>query len=80
MFKVTATHHVLAVNDLEKIESYFLEKLGFSIRFHVDGWSFLSLGRFHVMLGQTLVCLSAFDYFTSPPHLGQPTATCPVVG
>ena len=51
MFKVKATQHVLAVNDLEKIEGYFLEKLGFSVRFRVDGWSFLSLGRLHVMVG-----------------------------
>lgn len=51
MFEVKATQHVLAVNDLEKTESYFLDKLGFSLRFRVDGWSFLSLGGFHVMLG-----------------------------
>lgn len=25
--------------------------LGFTVRFRVDGWSFLSLGEFHVMLG-----------------------------
>lgn len=51
MFEVKATQHVLAVNDLEKTESYFLDKLGFSVRFRVDGWSFLSLGSFHIMLG-----------------------------
>ncbi|BBI50732.1 hypothetical protein HORIV_31530 [Vreelandella olivaria] len=51
MFAVKATQHVLAVNDIEKTESYFLDKLGFSLRFRVDGWSFLSLGGFHVMLG-----------------------------
>ncbi len=42
---------MLAVNDIEKTESYFLDKLGFSLRFRVDGWSFLSLGGFHIMLG-----------------------------
>ncbi|OWV29978.1 glyoxalase [Halomonas campaniensis] len=51
MFAVKATQHVLAVNDIEKTESYFLDKLGFSLRFRVDGWSFLSLGGFHIMLG-----------------------------
>lgn len=51
MFEVKATQHVLAVKDLEKSENYFLDKLGFSVRFRVDGWSFLSLGSFHVMLG-----------------------------
>ncbi|MBK1888384.1 VOC family protein [Marinobacter sp. DY40_1A1] len=51
MFDVKATQHVLAVRDLETTESYFLDKLGFSVRFRVDGWSFLSLGSFHIMLG-----------------------------
>lgn len=51
MFEVKATQHVLAVKDLQKTEGYFLDKLGFSVRFRVEGWSFLSLGHFHVMLG-----------------------------
>ena len=51
MFKVTATQHVLAVNDLEESENYFIDRLGFKVRFRVDGWSFISLQDFHVMLG-----------------------------
>lgn len=51
MFEIKASQHVLAVKDIEKTESYFLDKLGFSVRFRVDGWSFLNLGSFHVMLG-----------------------------
>ncbi|MCG8605066.1 VOC family protein [bacterium] len=51
MFKVTATQHVLAVNNLEEAESYFIDKLGFELCFRVDGWSFISLQDFHVMLG-----------------------------
>ncbi len=51
MFKVKATQHVLAVNDLEASEQYFIERLGFKLRFKVDGWTFLSLQDFHVMLG-----------------------------
>ncbi len=51
MFEVKATQHVLAVNDLEMMDAYFLDKLGFAVRFRVDGWSFISLGSFHVMLG-----------------------------
>jgi len=51
MFAVKATQHVLAVNDLKETERYFLEILGFAVRFRVDGWSFLSLGSFHLMLG-----------------------------
>ena len=61
MFAVKATQHVLAVKDLEKTESYFLDKLGFSVRFRVDGWSFLSLGGFHVMLGHCPDELAARD-------------------
>ncbi|KYZ87590.1 VOC family protein [Alloalcanivorax xenomutans] len=61
MFAVKATQHVLAVKDLEKTESYFLDKLGFSARFRVDGWSFLSLGDFHVMLGHCPDELPASD-------------------
>ena len=45
------TQHVLAVNDLEESEQYFVEKLGFTVRFRVDGWVFLNLQEFHVMLG-----------------------------
>jgi len=61
VFAVKATQHVLAVKDLEKTESYFLDKLGFSARFRVDGWSFLSLGDFHVMLGHCPDELPASD-------------------
>lgn len=61
MFDVKATQHVLAVKDLEATESYFLDKLGFSVRFRVDGWSFLSLGSFHIMLGHCPDELSARD-------------------
>jgi uncharacterized glyoxalase superfamily protein PhnB len=61
VFAVKATQHVLAVKDLEKTESYFLDKLGFSARFRVDGWSFLSLGGFHVMLGHCPDELPASD-------------------
>ena len=51
MFKVQASQHVLAVNDIVKSEQYFVDKLGFEIRFRADGWVFLSLQSFHVMLG-----------------------------
>ncbi|MBC8451512.1 MAG: glyoxalase, partial [Planctomycetes bacterium] len=50
--KVLHTHHVLAVNDLASAASYFREKLGFEFRFAVEGWQFLSLGDFRVMLGE----------------------------
>lgn len=41
----------MAVKDLEKSEAYFVEQLGFQVRFRVHGWVFLSLQSFHVMLG-----------------------------
>ena len=41
----------MAVKNLEESENYFVDKLGFEVRFRVDGWVFLSLQGFHVMLG-----------------------------
>ena len=51
MFIVKASQHVLAVNNLEESERYFIDKLGFNLRFRADGWSFISLQDFHIMLG-----------------------------
>jgi catechol 2,3-dioxygenase-like lactoylglutathione lyase family enzyme len=51
MFKVNKTQHVLAVNDLDASEKYFIEKLGFILRFRVPGWSFLNLNDFYLMVG-----------------------------
>ncbi len=59
IFKVLTTQHVLAVKDLEKSEDYFVGKLGFQVRFRVDGWVFLSLQSFHLMLGHCADDLSA---------------------
>tara|TARA_R110000851_G_scaffold182226_1_gene331327 strand:- start:208 stop:588 length:381 start_codon:yes stop_codon:yes gene_type:complete len=61
MFSVTSTQHVLAVKDIDKTELYFLDKLGFSVRFRLEGWSFLSLGSFHIMLGHCPDEVSARD-------------------
>lgn len=51
MFRVRKTQHVLAVNDLEAAERYFVEKLGFALRTRIDGWSFLHLDNFHLLVG-----------------------------
>ncbi|MCI0549324.1 MAG: VOC family protein [Anaerolineae bacterium] len=51
MFKVNKTQHVLAVNDLEASEKYFVEKLGFTLNSSVGGWSFLNLSDFYLMVG-----------------------------
>jgi uncharacterized glyoxalase superfamily protein PhnB len=50
--KVIATRHVLAVNDLAASADYYINVLGFSRNFAVDGWEFLSLDEFRVMLGE----------------------------
>jgi uncharacterized glyoxalase superfamily protein PhnB len=51
MFKVNKTQHVLAVNDLDAADKYFVEKLGFTLNSRIGGWSFLSLGDFYLMVG-----------------------------
>lgn len=51
MFRVTKTQHVLAVNDLDAAEKYFIDKLGFTLRARIGGWSFLSLDDFYLMVG-----------------------------
>ena len=49
---VIQTRHVLAVKDLAASARYYLEVLGFQRDFAVEGWEFLSLGNFKVMLGE----------------------------
>jgi catechol 2,3-dioxygenase-like lactoylglutathione lyase family enzyme len=61
MFKIQTTQHVLAVKDLDDSEKYFVEKLGFDVRFRVEGWVFLSLQDFHVMIGHCADDLSAAE-------------------
>jgi catechol 2,3-dioxygenase-like lactoylglutathione lyase family enzyme len=51
MFKVSKTQHVLAVNDLDASDKFFTEKLGFTLKSRIDGWSFLSLDNFHLLVG-----------------------------
>lgn len=51
MFKVSKTQHVLAVNDLDTAEKFFIEKLGFTLSSRIGGWSFLALDSFYLMVG-----------------------------
>jgi uncharacterized glyoxalase superfamily protein PhnB len=51
MFNILKTQHVLAVDDYAANVAYFTEKLGFTLNNEIDGWAFLSLGDFHIMLG-----------------------------
>jgi catechol 2,3-dioxygenase-like lactoylglutathione lyase family enzyme len=50
-FKVKKTQHVLAVNDLDASDRFFVDKLGFELVSRIGGWSFLSLDGFHLMVG-----------------------------
>lgn len=49
---VVRTRHVLAVTNLAVAAAYYMDKLGFVRDFAVEGWEFLSLGNFKVMLGE----------------------------
>lgn len=51
MFTILKTQHVLAVDDYPANVRYFTDKLGFVLNNEIDGWAFLSLGDFHVMMG-----------------------------
>jgi hypothetical protein len=62
---VIHTRHVLAVKNLAVSARYFREQLGFKRDFTVEGWEFLSLGNFKVMLGECPDEVPAAD-FSSP--------------
>jgi hypothetical protein len=51
MFKVNKTQHVLAVNDLDVSEKYFVEMPGVTLKSRIGGWSFLNLNDFYLMVG-----------------------------
>ena len=59
MFKVLQTQHVLAVKDLDATETYFADKLGFTVWMRPDGWSFLKLDAFFLMVGHCKDDMSA---------------------
>src|SRR5262245_49145256 len=50
--RILQTRHVLAVNDLDRSARHYIDVLGFTRDFAIDGWEFLSLGHFKVMLGE----------------------------
>jgi uncharacterized glyoxalase superfamily protein PhnB len=52
MTEVLSARHVLAVRDLVASVRHYTEVLGFTEYFAVEGWSFLRLGAFEVMLGE----------------------------
>jgi len=61
MFKVSKTQHVLAVNDLDASDKFFIEKLGFTLRSRIGGWSFLNLDNFYLMVGHCAEEVPASD-------------------
>ena len=56
---------MLAVNDLESSKLFYLEKLGFTEDFSVDGWAFLSRGACRLRLGH---CPDAVPMSKCPDH------------
>ncbi len=51
MSEILASTFVLAVTDLAASKKFYLEKLGFTEEFSVDGWVFLSHGACKLRLG-----------------------------
>src|SRR6187402_639342 len=51
MSEITMSTFVLAVQDLAASKKFYLDKLGFSEDFSVDGWAFLSRGACKLRLG-----------------------------
>ena len=51
MPEILASTFVLAVNDLDASKAFYLEKLGFTEDFCIDGWAFLSRGACKLRLG-----------------------------
>ena len=51
MPQIVASTFVLAVNDLAASKKFYLEKLGFTDDFSVDGWAFLSRGACKLRIG-----------------------------
>jgi catechol 2,3-dioxygenase-like lactoylglutathione lyase family enzyme len=51
MPRLTTVRSVLAVRDLQASVTFYCARLGFSIDFEVEGWSFLSRNGVHLMLG-----------------------------
>lgn len=52
MSEINKVRFVLAVLDLKRSTSYYTSVLGLAVDFEAPGWSFLSRGNFHVMLGE----------------------------
>lgn len=52
MSGITEVRFVLAVLDLAKSTAYYTSVLGLNVDFTAPGWTFLSRGRFRVMLGE----------------------------
>jgi uncharacterized glyoxalase superfamily protein PhnB len=51
MPRITTVTFVLAVRDLALSTAWYIDKLGFTEDFSVDGWSFLSRDECHLRLG-----------------------------
>ncbi|WP_426701372.1 VOC family protein [Rhodanobacter sp. Col0626] len=61
MSEITKVRFVLAVLDLKRSTHYYTSALGFVMDFEAPGWSFLSRGNFHVMLGECTGAIPPID-------------------
>ncbi len=50
--EVTAQHHVLAVPDIQATAAWWIDMMGFELWMEPDGWKFLRLGDFSIMIGE----------------------------
>jgi len=63
MTRILQNHYVLAVHDLRKSDSFFVDNLGFQITLEPPGWIFVEKDNCMIMLGE---CRDA----ASPSELG----------
>lgn len=61
MSEVTDVRFVLAIPDLATSTRYYTSVLGLNVDFTAPGWTFLSRGRFRVMLGECKGAIPAND-------------------
>ena len=65
MSEILTSTFVLAVQDLKTSKQFYLNKLGFTEDFSVEGWAFLTRGACHLRLGH---CPDAVPMLKSRDH------------
>lgn len=65
MPEILTSTFVLAVQDLDASKAFYIEKLGFTETFSVEGWAFLSRGACNLRLGH---CPDTLPMSAVPDH------------